>query len=71
MSSSWDDIHKVINQIVSIRDNHVTLEVNVKRKDNGKLFVDLGSFGSATVSDLEQAHLFLGGVLMGMNINRG
>lgn len=71
MSGSWDDIHRMIEQIVSIRDDHVDLEVTVKPNGKGKYLVTLGRFGSATVSDLEQARLFLGGVLMGMNINRG
>jgi hypothetical protein len=71
MSSSWDDIHQIIGQIESIKDDHVDLKVTVQGTGTGKYFVSLGTFGSATVSDLEQAHLFLGGVLMGMNINRG
>lgn len=71
MSSSWEDIHKIIYQIESIRDDHVDLKVTVQPLENGNLTVTLGSFGSATVSNLEQAHLFLGGVLMGMNINQG
>ena len=71
MKSRWDDIHKIIEQIVSIRDDHVDLQVTVQALENGKLFVNLGTYGSAQVKDLDQAHLFLGGVLMGMNINRG
>jgi hypothetical protein len=71
MSSSWNDIQNIIEQIESIKDDHVDLKVDVQDKGNGKFFISLGAFGNATVSDLEQARLFLFGVLMGMKINQG
>ena len=68
---NWNDIQELINQIVSIRDRHVTLNVNVQSVDSGQIYADFGTFGNASMPDLESMYNFLAGVLFGMNINRG
>ena len=67
----WDDIQAVVNQLVAFRDAHVALSVNVRTLDSGQVYIDLGQFGNSTQPNPQAAYTFLGGVLMGMNINRG
>ena len=71
--SQWDQIQNLVNQIASsdFRDNHVSISINVSTLDSGQIYVDMGKFGNSTQQSPSTTLNFLGGVLMGMNINRG
>lgn len=67
----WDQIQKTINQMEQIADRHVSFSVSVRTQPNGQIYVDLGRFGNGTLNTSGETSIFLSGILMGMNINRG
>lgn len=67
----WDQIQQTINQMEQLVDSHVSFSVSVRTQSNGQIYIDLAQFGNATVNTSGEASLFLSGILMGMNINRG
>jgi hypothetical protein len=62
----------LIKQLRVLEDGHVALDVKCNKSDSdGRIYLEFGKYGNVDVNTYHEASLVLGGVLMGMNINRG
>ena len=69
---SKHQVDTLVKQLKVFEDDHVSLDVKCYKNDSdGRIYIELGKYGNCDVNTYHEATLVLGGILLGMNINRG